>query len=497
VRFLLTSAASGSFFLLLAAVVWWLVPLRPRATLPQGSEILRLSPDGRFLATRRGGRVTLWDVATGRAAGELPDDLAAWPVWEFTFSADGRWLAASGDGLFRLWEVPAGREWAVVPIKKDARADPAFSPDGKWLAFRVAGPDHTQEVKVWDLTQRRERVSLPGPIVREIRFSPDGKTLAFESAELRPGPPVGRIRLWDAETGEENSLFGNDPAPLRLLAFSPDGRTLAVGERQRFQWGGEHEITLWDRATGKGGAPWKLPRGVHGLRFSADGSRLLVRTSADDPAGGFWNLTLIDPTAVPPGGMAGPIPFAVSHSPDGRLLACATNAPGEPVTVLELPAGRTRAALKPRHPEERLFPREFTQDGGLLAVVAAPPSPGLGGEGLLEMMGLKTAPPPPPPLRATALYVYETGTGRAQGSLPVVASTEALFTPDGRTLVVLAPGRIPTLWDLPLQKPWGRVVAWWALLGVCFAGAGLWRRGRRKRARPAASSPAISATVTK
>jgi hypothetical protein len=64
----------------------------------------------------------------------------------------------------------------------------------------------------------------------------------------------------------------------------------------------------------------------------------------------------------------------------------------------------------------------------------------------------------------------------------VVASTPALFTPDGGTLVVLAPGQIPTLWDVPVRRPWGRIAGWWALLGAGFAGAALWLR-RRKGAR--------------
>src|SRR5258708_5938117 len=112
-RFRPARAAAGILFVTLAAAVWWGMPVLPRATLPAGSQILNLSPDGRLLATLKEGRVTLWDVATGRAAGELPGSQADFKL--FTFSPDGRWLGASRPGLWKLWEVPAGREIVAVP----------------------------------------------------------------------------------------------------------------------------------------------------------------------------------------------------------------------------------------------------------------------------------------------------------------------------------------------------------------------------------------------
>jgi WD40 repeat protein len=477
-RSLFTAVAVGSLFLLSAAAVWWFMPLRPRAILLEGSEILGLSPDGRFLATRKSGRVTLWDVTTGQAAGELPDDQSALVIWDVAFSPDGRWLAAGGGEFFHLWEVPEGREWAAVPIAKNARASPTFSPDGKWLAFQVERADHSQELTIWDLAQGRERISLPGPRVDEVHWSPDGKTLAFQSAEPKPGiPPTGRIRLWDAETGAEQSLLDNDPGPLRLLAFSPDSRFLATGERPRWQWQGEHEIKLRDLTTGKAEAPWKMRGGALWLRFTADGSSLLV--AGGDSQGVGRQLRVIDPGAVPPEGVGEPIPFTVNTSPDGRLLSCVAHA-REPIIIRDLPGGRERATLQPRHSGDTLFPRHFSPDGQWLAVdaVATPASPSPAADWLRKITGAKPASPPPPPHNAT-LYLYETNTGQTQEPIPEVSSP-ALFTPDGRTLVVVAgPEKRPTLWDLPLCKPWDRILAWWGLLALFFVAVGLWLRRRR------------------
>jgi WD40 repeat protein len=278
-----TRAAAALVFLLLAAAVWWLTPLRPRTVLPRGSVVLGFSPDGSLLATRQEGEVTFWDVATGRAAGGLSGAPADFR--EVAFSPDGHWLAAGGEGVLKLWEVPTGHERAALPVSADKQFYPGatFSPDGQWLAFRAKGPDPAQQVKVWDLTQGRERAALPGR-AGPLLFSPDGKLLAFESLEPSPdGPPVGRIRLWDTGAGQEISLSGDHPGPLRVLAFSHDGRTLATGERVGWQSPGPHEVKLWDLGSGKAEGTWRLPRGVGELRFSDDGSRLLVWRYRDDP----------------------------------------------------------------------------------------------------------------------------------------------------------------------------------------------------------------------
>jgi WD40 repeat protein len=510
-------------------VVWWLLPLPPpRATLPADSLVLGLSPDGHLLATRQGSEVTFWDVSTGRSVGglqgewtDLPTGRAPATSGAFTFSPDGRWLATVARGRLRFWEVPAGRERAVVPVStdKDFRPDPVFSADGKWLAFRAEGPDRADELKVWDLGQGRERVTLswqtrnrsafgtstvgllapaggPGPLlaasvaiprwprVGSPVISPDGNTLAFETWEAMPGRGLeGRIHLWDVGTGRERLCFDDHPGPTRLLAFSPDGRTLATGERTRWAWAGAHAIKLWDAASGEARGTWQVPGGVWMLRFSADGTRLLVgHARGPDDSHLHWDHSSIDPAAPGP---VEAIPFSAVLSPDGRLAAEAQVARNEPNTIFELPGLHERAELKPPRAGERLFPREFTPDGQQLAVEAAwpdEPSSGPGVDWLGRLFGRKTtALSGSRSPRSGELYFYQTDTGRLQATMPVGLPLEVWFAPDGKTLVLEAAGQQPTLWDLPLRRPWGRIVAFWVLLAGYIALARLWLRGRRKR----------------
>src|SRR5207245_7794823 len=78
-----------------------------------------LSPDERFLAARRGGRVDLIDMMTGkteRTLAETPSELES-----LSFSPDGRVIAGFGGwGFFktslRLWDSSSGRE---LPLAGD------------------------------------------------------------------------------------------------------------------------------------------------------------------------------------------------------------------------------------------------------------------------------------------------------------------------------------------------------------------------------------------
>jgi len=176
------------------------------------------SPDGKTLAVGDfGGRVGLWDVATGRQIAALAEGSGA--VYGVAFSPDGKTLAAGDSGgRVALWDVATGQPTAAL-----AEGSPvlsvAFSPDGKTLA---AG-DGDGRVGLWDVaTGRRTAALAEASPVRGVAFSPDGKTLAA-------GDYRGRVGLWDVATGQRTATL-NQGNPVLSVAFSADGKTFVTGD---------------------------------------------------------------------------------------------------------------------------------------------------------------------------------------------------------------------------------------------------------------------------
>jgi WD40 repeat protein len=200
------------------------------------------SPDGSRLATAcgttggrgaAGGEVRVWDVPSGEELYTLHTHTAG--VLTIVFSPDGKRLAgACLNGGVRVWETASGKETLVLEghAKGTEVYFVAFSPDsrllascgGKWDDDKKAG-----EVKLWDLTEGRELMTLPGYLtnVWSLAFSPDGKSLATAMGKWN-GDDGGGVRVWDltdrirtpqvrALTAKElnelwSDLEGTDPA---------------------------------------------------------------------------------------------------------------------------------------------------------------------------------------------------------------------------------------------------------------------------------------------
>ena len=162
-----------------------------------------------------------------------------------------------------------------------------FSPDGRRLATVSA-----ESVKLWDAQTGQEQLTCRDPHgnLQEVVFSTDGRRLAAVGGRFAVHPDR-EIKVWDAQTGREVLSLRGHVGGLMDVAFSPDGRRLA-------STGLDQSIKIWDVATGQ---EVLTLRGhlddVFCLVFSPDGHRL---------ASASFDKTVRDLGRQSPGGGAGP-----------------------------------------------------------------------------------------------------------------------------------------------------------------------------------------------
>src|SRR5262249_36094764 len=118
---------------------------------------------------------------------------------------------------------------ATVALSFDAWKEASVAPATFTVPVLKTRPPEEPEVRVspriadskelW-----RTLTGHPGP-VNVVRISPDGRTLASSDYQ-------GHVKLWDIQTGKEQSSFRAHPNGVFSLAFSPDSKQLAHASRE-------------------------------------------------------------------------------------------------------------------------------------------------------------------------------------------------------------------------------------------------------------------------
>jgi serine/threonine-protein kinase len=221
-----------------AWVYQWEPDAFTRLTFEGGSNYSAWTPDGQHLVLRSRSGLA-WTRATG--AGRVQELTQGVEQWPWSFTPDGRRLA------FQERNRETGWDLLTTPIERvgeDLRAgkpevflqtpfdeqNPAFSPDGRWLAYssNESGP-YQVYVRAFPDTGGKWQVSNDGG--RQPEWSKTSRELFFRSADNQivvvPYSATGesfvaaRPRVWSEQRLAALDLSG-------MFDLAPDGRRIAA-----------------------------------------------------------------------------------------------------------------------------------------------------------------------------------------------------------------------------------------------------------------------------
>ncbi|MCI0637755.1 MAG: WD40 repeat domain-containing protein [Gemmataceae bacterium] len=262
------------------------------------------------------------------------------------FSPDGKTLAFGGVWNLSFWQFPSGKHlrdcrlggcgyfWSV-----------AFAPDGNLYA---AGQHHN--VMRWDPHSGKlvQEYAWHKSVIRKISLSKDGTLLASMDVTKKVAiwevPKGTLVRTWDMPS---TSTWPD-------IALSPDGQWLATSGTR------EEPVLLFDVKTGAKKRAFADGANPHGpkLAFTPDGKRLV---SGEQGPIFVWDVDtgkLVHRWKNPSEDHV----EALAISPDGKFLA--TVGWGETMHVWNLGAAKLERSLTA--PGERLFGVAFSPDSATL-----------------------------------------------------------------------------------------------------------------------------------
>ena len=286
-----------------------------------------ISPDGKYVVNvveEGQGQQSLWmrHIATGSNAQIMAPFEGHYAG--LTFSPNGDFLYfvkrdPSNPGVGFLNQIPVlgGTPRKLVD---DVDSAVSFSPDGQQMVYlRDSDADASSSLIIAhaDGTSERVLAKLPLPGYRDPAWSPDGKWIA--AAEIEPGNQnLARVVLLDPESGKEKTIYAG-AATIRKPTWMPDGKHLLVIF---------HDISSdWNGQVGEVAiAAGKLHRitndlnaySINTLSVTSDGKQLIA-VQITPEAGVFTMASDANPASLKQ--IDNHEDVGVRWLPDGRLLA--------------------------------------------------------------------------------------------------------------------------------------------------------------------------------
>lgn len=250
-------------------------------------------------------------------------------------------------------------EFHMLPAVSTGPLDPAFSPDGAFIAFSMRGD-------IWRVPAAGgEAVALTeGPhYYFEPAFSPDGSTVAV-SILIDGDFEIGLLSADGGSVRRLTERAGLDLQP----AWAPDGKSLFFASQR----GRDLDIYRYEIASGSTTLAVSRPGHDFFPAVSPDGGTLafISRVEGLGGSGGIWSLDLRRPDAAPELVLYEESSYRTkpAFSPNGAALVYVSDAAGSNDIAVVPAAGGNRVRLTEDPLDE--IDATFSPDGSTIAFVS-------------------------------------------------------------------------------------------------------------------------------
>ncbi|MEG3879832.1 hypothetical protein QT972_20975 [Microcoleus sp. herbarium7] len=182
----------------------------------------------------------------------------------------------------------------------------AYSPDGAMIAVG----DSLGKLRIWNAITGEVIQLLEGHTLRiySVNFSPKGDIVVSASEDKT-------IRLWDAQSGMRLNELAKHSKPVLSVVFSPNGKILASGSSDK-------TIKLWDVQSGTELKTLDThSKDVNSIVFSPDGK--ILASGSSDKTIKLWDVQ--SGTEIQTFNDHADIVRAISFSPDGIFIVSGSN----------------------------------------------------------------------------------------------------------------------------------------------------------------------------
>lgn len=278
-------------------VKWHIMEDREDRSYP-ASDVAALSSDGKLLATRGYNKTTLWNVDNDEQVTDLPQQNGR--IFSYSFSADNRHLLCAGDQL-DIWDLQSSKLIRTEKIGEQRAISSTFAPDGSsvvvgttsgeliiwnWENSEVTRHHAVGRVETVVITDQPTPIAIAGTHLGHLLFVPIAKNdtnvrlvsdecpIALASRKNSiASRRDSRIRICNAETLEEETVYEGEVSEVKFLSFSKNERYLVALSFA-------NSIRVWDTSNGTVISNYELTKendfSVNGIAVDDSSNRLYL-----------------------------------------------------------------------------------------------------------------------------------------------------------------------------------------------------------------------------